>query len=190
MLLDEKILAIERAFVGAGIPHAFGGANALAYYAAPRATSDIDVNVFVPVSQAAQVLGVLGPLGVSVGEARHAEAIARDEQVRLFWDATPIDLFFSYDDLHKSSMKRRRVVDFGGEEIHVLSVEDLITYKVIFDREKDWRDIAEAIFASSDPLDIDYVRGWLRRVFSDDDPRLGRLERVVESDGRDLGLES
>ena len=187
MLLDEKILAIERAFVGAGIPHAFGGANALAYYAAPRATSDIDVNVFVPASQAGQVLGVLGALGVSAGEARHAEAIALDGQVRLFWDATPIDLFFSYDDLHQSSMKRRRVVDFGGDEIHVLSAEDLITYKAIFDREKDWRDIAEVVFAGNDPLDIDYVRGWLRRIFPDDDPRLARLDLVVESEGRDLG---
>ena len=187
MLLDEKILAIEHAFVDADIPHAFGGANALAYYAAPRATSDIDVNVFVPVSQAARVLEALRPLGVSVEEARHSEAIARDEQVRLHWDATPIDVFFSYDDLHKSSMKRRRVVDFGGEEIHVLTAEDLITYKVIFDREKDWRDIAEVVFASGDPLDVDYIRGWLRRIFPEDDARLRRLDRVVDSDGRDLG---
>lgn len=187
MLLDEKLLAIERAFEDAGIPHAFGGANALAYYAAPRATADIDVNVFVPSSQATRVLGVLGKLGASVVEARHAEAIARDGQARVFWDKTPIDLFFSYDDLHESSMKRRRTVDFGGEEIHVLSAEDLVTYKAIFDREKDWRDIAEVIFASDEPLDIDYVRGWLRRMFSEDDQRLARLERVVESGGRDLG---
>ena len=82
---------------------------------------------------------------------------------------------------------RRRVMDFGGEEIHVLSAEDLITYKAIFAREKDWRDIAEMVFASNDPLDIDYVRGWLRRIFPDDAARLGRLERIVESDGRDLG---
>ena len=29
MLLDDQIVAIERAFVAAGIPHAFGGAQAL-----------------------------------------------------------------------------------------------------------------------------------------------------------------
>ena len=187
LLLDEKLLAIERALVEAGIPHAFGGANALAYYATPRATADIDLNIFLPATRAALVLGVLGALGVSVGEERIAKAIAKEEQVRLFWDNTPIDLFFLYDDLHTSSMERRRVVEFGDEKIHVLSAEDLITYKVIFDREKDWRDIAEVVFASNDPLDIDYVRGWLRRIFPDDDPRLARLDRVVESEGRDLG---
>jgi hypothetical protein len=47
MLLDEQILAIESAFTEAGIPHAFGGAQALAYYGAIRATHDIDLNVNV-----------------------------------------------------------------------------------------------------------------------------------------------
>ena len=50
MLFDEKIVAIEGALALADIPHAFGGANALAYYGTPRATADIDLNVFVPSS--------------------------------------------------------------------------------------------------------------------------------------------
>src|SRR5262249_14713784 len=43
--LPERILAIDRALVA--VPHAFGGALALAYYAEPRATVDIDLNVFL-----------------------------------------------------------------------------------------------------------------------------------------------
>lgn len=46
MLLDEQIASIENAFAAAGIPHAFGGAQALAYYGSVRATHDIDLNVF------------------------------------------------------------------------------------------------------------------------------------------------
>ena len=60
MLLDEQIVAIERAFGEADIPHAFGGAQALAYYGDVRATHDIDVNVFVATSEAPRVLAVLG----------------------------------------------------------------------------------------------------------------------------------
>ena len=52
VLLDEKILAVERALARADVPHAFGGALALAYYATPRATVDIDLNVFVPADEA------------------------------------------------------------------------------------------------------------------------------------------
>jgi hypothetical protein len=121
MLFDEKIVALEQALERAGIPHAFGGANAFAYYGIPRATADIDLNVFVPTSRAREVLAVLGALGVSTSDPALVERIDRDGQARVFWEKTPIDLFFSYDALHDSSMERRRAVDFGGDTIHVLS---------------------------------------------------------------------
>jgi len=187
VLFDEKIVAIECALGAAGIPHAFGGANALAYYGTPRATADIDLNVFVPAKRATEVLDVLAGLGVSTSNPQIAEHIERDGQVRVFWEKTPLDLFFSYDALHDSSMQRRRRVDFGDDTIFVLSAEDLMVYKLIFNRDKDWRDIAEMVFASEGNLDFDYVRGWLARIVSADSPVPGRFERIVESDGEDLG---
>ncbi len=50
LTLAKRVLAIDHAL--SSIPHAFGGALALAYYAEPRATIDIDLNVFVPVAPA------------------------------------------------------------------------------------------------------------------------------------------
>jgi len=52
--LPDKILAVDRAFER--VPHAFGGAISLAYHAEPRATIDIDVNVFVPVDRVDEIL--------------------------------------------------------------------------------------------------------------------------------------
>jgi hypothetical protein len=187
MLLDEQIVAIERAFGEAELPHAFGGAQALAYYGPIRATHDIDLNVFVPAHQGKRVLDTLGTLGAEVSNPGLLVLIERDEQVRVFWDGTPIDLFFAYDDLHHSSMKRRRPVDFYGDSIHILSAEDLLTYKAIFDRPKDWNDIAGMIFACAEPMDFDYVRHWLERIDDDERRRLDRLERLIESDGVERG---
>lgn len=187
MLLDEQIVAIEQAFVGAGIPHAFGGAQALAYYGSVRATHDIDVNVFLSADEAGRVFAVLGQLGVAVHDPGLRTLAERDEQVRLSWDDTPIDLFFAYDPLHASSMTRRRRVDFYGDPIHVLSAEDLIVYKATFDREKDWHDIASVIYACDAPLDHDYVRDWLRKIDGAEGARLARLERLIASGGLDLG---
>ncbi len=187
MLLDDQIVAIERAFVEAGIPHAFGGAQALAYYGSVRATHDIDLNVFVSTSEAPRVLAVLGELGAATSEPGLQGLIARDEQARVYWDGTPIDLFFAYDALHRSSAERRRRVDFYGDPIHILSPEDLMTYKATFNRDKDWQDIAGMIYASEEPLDFDYVRRWLERIDSEDGSRLVRLERLIASGGRDLG---
>lgn len=47
--LADKLVAVHRSLDTAAVPHAFGGALALAYCTAePRATMDLDVNVFVP----------------------------------------------------------------------------------------------------------------------------------------------
>ncbi len=189
MLFDEKIVAIEGALALADIPHAFGGANAVAYYGTPRATADIDLNVFVRSSRASDVLAALGGLGAATSSPKLVELIERDGQARIFWEKTPIDLFFSYDPLHDSSMERRRLVDFGGDTIHVLSAEDLMVYKAVFNREKDWRDIAEMIYAAEGSLDFDYVRSWLTKIVSEDDPQVARFERLVEAGGQDLGRE-
>lgn len=188
MLLDEQIVAIEQAFLDAGIPHAFGGAQALAYYGSVRATHDIDVNVFLAADEAERVFAVLGELGASVRNPGLRRLAERDEQVRVIWDRTPIDLFFSYDPLHESSMRRRRRVDFYGDPIHILSAEDLITYKATFDRGKDWSDIASIIYACDHPLDFDYVRRWLERIDGPEGRRLERLERLIASGGVDLDV--
>jgi len=187
VLLDEQIVAIERAFSAAGLPHAFGGAQALGYYGDVRATHDIDVNVFVGAEEAPRVLSVLATIGVETAGARLVRQIERDGQTRLFWDGTPLDLFFSYDPLHESAMGRRRRVDFFGDPIHVLSAEDLIVFKATFDREKDWRDIAGVLFASEGAIDHDYVREWIGRIDGPDGPRSRRLEQLITSGGRNLG---
>jgi hypothetical protein len=187
MLLDEQIVAIERAFALADIPHAFGGAQALAYYGNVRATHDIDVNVFVPSSEGARVLAVLGELGAATSNPGLQTLIARDGQVRVLWDGTPVDLFFAYDALHRSSLQRRRRVDFYGDPIHILSPEDLITYKATFNREKDWQDIAGILYACQESLELDYVRHWLGRIDSKGGSRLARLTQLIASGGRELG---
>src|SRR5262249_21391449 len=156
------------------IPHAFGGAIALAYYATPRGTQDVDINLFVSARQLDRVLGVLAPLGVGpAGEAARRSA-ERDEQVRVHWDGTPLDLFFAYDALHDACRDRRRQVAFAGERIAILSPEDLAIFKVLFSREKDWRDLRELLFAQGERFERDYALGWLARILSPEDERLTR----------------
>jgi hypothetical protein len=179
--LSEKVLLIEEGFRQRRIPHAFGGAIALAYYATPRATIDIDVNVFLSVDRADEVLGLLEGLGAEpLSQEEHAQ-LERDEQVRVHWDATPVDLFFSYDTLHDSCLERRRRMPFGEDDsIHVLAAEDLLLFKALFDRDKDWHDIEELVFAMADELDGAYAKSWLERIVGEQDPRYRRLCEVLD----------
>jgi hypothetical protein len=180
LLLDEKVIALERALAEARVPHAFGGALALAYYGTPRGTVDIDLNVFVPAERAGPVLERLAALGVATRGADALREIAARGQTRLRWDGTPLDLFFSYDALHESAMKRRRTVPFGDDaEIPILSAEDLAVFKALFDRPKDWTDLREMLFAEGARFDADYALRWLRRILPAEDERLRRFEALA-----------
>lgn len=176
--LPAKILAIHDAL--AGVPHAFGGAIALAYYAEPRATVDIDVNVFVPVDAATTVLDPLFAVGAD-GTAGGEDAVAtvrQDGQVRTFWDRTPIDLFFAYDPFHDAAKSATATVPFAGETIPILSAAHLAVCKVVFDRPKDWVDI-EAMVAAGTRLDTAEIMRWVGRIAGDEDPRYRRIAALL-----------
>ena len=173
--LVDRIVAVCDHLDRADLPWALGGALALAYATEePRATRDIDVNVFVPASDAARVFRAM-PDGVASGDTDLADAM-KDEQVRLWWDDTPVDLFFSADPFHAEVADRCRDVPFAGRTIRVLCPEDLAVFKAMFDRPKDWVDIATMHEAKS--IDLGLAADRLADLLGDDDPRIDRLRTM------------
>ena len=181
MTLPERLLVLHRALVAARLPHAFGGAIALAYWTLdPRGTSDIDVNIFVPAADATRALSAL-PDGIEQPPGT-AATIARDGQIRLWWGETPVDLFFDYAPVHAEAASHRRTVPFAGSRIPVLGPDELAVFKVMFDRTRDWADI-EAML-SADTIDVAVVRAQLRTMLDDGDERFARLDEAVRRAGR------
>jgi hypothetical protein len=169
--LAEKLLDLHARLAKAGLPHAFGGAIALAYWTLePRGTRDIDVNVFVSPDDVDAVFEALPEPVVHTDADRRA--VARDEQVRLFWDDTPVDLFFAAHRIHHEAAARRRWVDFAGTRIPVLAPLDLAVFKVLFDRAKDWVDIET--MRDSGTLDTRAAADAIAELLGDD-PRVARL---------------
>lgn len=180
--LPEKVVALHNALAHARIPHAMGGALALAYYAEPRVTVDVDINVFVSTERWPQVRDALAPLGVNVDT--EVFALERDGQVRLWWERTPVDLFFSYDSFHDEMKRRARRVPFGEETIPILAPEHLAVCKAMFDRPKDWLDI-EQILVATDPLDVPEIEAWLVSMVGEGNPRLARFRELTTQLGLD-----
>lgn len=174
--LPDKVIAIHEALHTAGIPHALGGALALAYYATPRATIDIDLNVFVPAERWREVIETLTPLGIATADL-DTIALERDGQCRLWWGDNAVDLFFAYDPLHEAMRKEARRVPFGGVTLPILAPEHLAICKAMFDRRKDWLDI-EQMWIAADELDLAEVERWLKRMVGKQDPRLERLAEL------------
>lgn len=174
--LPDKVIAIHEAFDEARIPHAIGGALALAYYAEPRATIDIDVNVFAPVKRWREVIDTLAQLGVETGDL-DPTALERDGQCRLWWGNNAVDLFFAYDPIHEEMKKQARRVPFGDTTLTILAPEHLAVCKAMFDRRKDWLDIEQMLIATDD-LDLEAIEGWLTKIVGATDPRLARLAEL------------
>lgn len=170
----DRMLAVHDSLTDAGFPHAIGGAIALGYCTIePRGTQDVDVNVFVPSSRSREVLAAM-PDGVRV-RGLDVDAAERDGQVRLQWDSTPIDLFFSVLPFHDEVARNIRHVAFGDRTIPVLDCTALAIFKAFFGRSRDWVDIEAMIEARS--VDVDEAIRWIRRMLGED-PRIGKLEEL------------
>jgi len=126
---------VHRRLEEAEIPHAFGGAVALGYYAEPRETTDIDVNVFVP---------------------------AQQSEMKFDWEGTPVHFFFSCDPLHEEMERAVRTVSLGDGTIPLVAPEHLVIRKTLLGRPKDRKDI-EAILAAT-PVDLEEVDIWVKRL--------------------------
>jgi hypothetical protein len=175
--LAERVVALHRALDSHRIPHAFGGAIALAYWTLdPRATNDIDLNLFVPARAPDSALTAF-PAGIRQAPGT-GETIAREGQVRLWWDETPVDLFFDYTDLHRDAARHRRTVPFADTSIPVLGPLELAAFKVMFDRTRDWADIEAMVAART--LDDDALRDAVRPMLDPNDRRLVKLEEAVQ----------
>ena len=169
----SKLLELHERLSQAAIEHAFGGAIALAYWTEnPRGTIDIDINVFVLPDAAERVLSFLPDEIAWHGGT--VEEIERHGQIRLWWERTPIDLFFSYEPLHADAARNRRLVPFEGTKIPVLGPVELAVFKVMFDRTQDWADIEAMLRAGH--LDLDALRETLVSLVGRGDDRLARLE--------------
>lgn len=176
LTLAARIVRVHEAL--ATVPHAFGGALALAYYAEPRATVDIDLNVFVGADRFPEIRALLDAIGVRASDPATEELVRSDGQARVFWDATPLDLFFAYDPFHHAAARACGVVPFASTTIPILGAAHLVVCKVVFDRPRDWVDI-DAMLEAGTSVDTAEVLRWVGRIAGDEDPRYERIAAVL-----------
>ncbi len=174
--LPEKIVELHLALHAADIPHAFGGALALAWCTQrARGTIDIDLNLFASTDEAAEIFNVL-PAAVSRTK-KDLSVIRKEGQVRLWWDNTPIDLFLNTTEIHEPMAGRCRWERFADQSIPFLSCYDLAVLKVFFNRTKDWADLEEMHKAGT--LDVSAVTGVIVTYLGQDDERVAKLAALA-----------
>jgi len=175
-VLADRLIAIHDALSQARLPHAFGGAIALAYCTEePRGTRDLDVNVFVRPDLAKDVFTAL-PDGVAWGAAELARTEA-DGQIRLWWQDTPVDVFLNVHRFHDEVAKGVREVPFSGRVVPVLGCTALAVFKALLSRTKDWADIEEMVAMGE--MSLDDALAWLVQIVGSDDPAVTRMRALA-----------
>lgn len=106
------------------------GALAVSAYGFPRASDDIDIVIHLPFTQRARVAGVVRGLGVETIEE------AKDEfGQRLVFEAIPglkVELFFTPPNVvYDREYARRRTLGLHGEQVPLISPEDLVLRKLV-----------------------------------------------------------
>jgi hypothetical protein len=171
----DRLLELHDALDAADLSHAFGGAIALAYCTRePREADDLDVNVFVAPQLAEEVLAAL-PEGIarSAGELASARA---DGQVRLWWQDTPVDIFFNAHPFHQQVERGVRMVPFSGRTVPVVGCTELAVFKALISRTRDWADIEEMIQFGE--LSLTDALGWVAQLVGAEDPAVTRLQAL------------
>jgi hypothetical protein len=174
--LIEKLFAIHEALKARSLPHAFGGAIALAYCVEePRGTRDLDINVFVAAERAPEVIAAL-PDGVRAQDA-DIEQAKRDGQTRLFWDGVPVDIFLNNLPLHEQVASGMTWVELQGRQIPVLDCASLVIFKSFFARGRDWGDIEEV--AATAPGEVEAALKVVTDLVGADDPSCRKLAAIA-----------
>jgi hypothetical protein len=177
----EAGLALAQAFEAAGISYALGGALAYGIWGIPRATLDVDINIFVDDDQFARVAEVLASLGISADPA-HLERESRARGLCVVrYGPYRVDLFTPSIPFSREAERTRRQVDMEGRRAYFLSAEALAVFKLLFFRPKDLVDLERLVEVQGPALDIAYVRRELAAMMGEDDARVRRWDELTAS---------
>lgn len=178
-------LALARALEARQLPYALGGALAYGVWALPRATKDVDLNLFVEPAQLPAALEVLAAAGVAF-ERDEALRQAADEGLFIGWvGACRVDVFTPSIPFSWEALKTRVQVEVGGASAWFLSAEALSFFKMMFFRGKDLVDLERLISSAGKRLDAPYVRRWLVEAMGEGDERVRTWDELCAAFWRD-----
>ncbi len=162
--LFDSLVLLQGRLKEAGIPSAVIGGVALSVWGEPRVTRDVDLKVLLGREEASRLLEVIadGYIPLSDDPLRTLTRLGF-----LFVEdlsGTRLDLLLSDTDFDVQVIRRAQPVELAaGSAVYVCTSEDLIIYKMLSTRPRDYEDVVSIVRRQGDGLDDKYVLDWLRR---------------------------
>lgn len=161
--LVDAVINLQKRLEDANVPSVLIGGLAVSVWGEPRGTHDVDVKVLLRRDEGQKLLDVLGEEYTPL----HADALRalRINGIMFVHDQSEIriDLALRDTDFDESAIKRGQMMELmPTRQARVCSAEDLIVYKLLAPRGRDYDDIVSIIRRQGDALDDRYVMKWLR----------------------------
>jgi len=121
----EAGLRIAQALEREGVSYALGGALAYGQYGIPRATNDVDVNVFVEPSSLASVATALRSLGIEVDDRTARERAEVEGMFVVRYEDLRVDVFTPSIEFSWEAERTRVRQTIDGVSVWFLSAEAL-----------------------------------------------------------------
>lgn len=169
--MDEKTLLglVTAQFDGMNIPYMVTGSIAVSYYGVPRATHDIDVVVMVSLNDENRILEQFqNEFYVSdvVDAIRHRQMFNLiHQQSHLKIDCWVLD---EKDQYRTVAFHRRQQITLWGKKLNMISKEDLVIAKLLWQREaqsdRHLEDVRGILRLQAGVLDLSYIDDWCERL--------------------------
>lgn len=164
--LDVLGLVSDR-LAAASMPFMLTGSFALAYYATPRMTRDLDIVVALDVSDVEPlVTAFASDFYIDADAARTAVLTERMFNLMHLESGVKVDFIVRKSDEYRQiEFARRKPVAIASVRTWIVSCEDLILSKLVWalqsNSELQRRDIRQLLLGS---IDRDYIRKWAQQL--------------------------
>jgi hypothetical protein len=140
------------------------GGVALSLWGEPRATRDVDVRILLNRDEAHRLLSVLADEYVLLAD----DPLETLQKMGFLFvqdrAGVRIDLLLADTVFDREVVQRARPVEIApGKVMQVCRAEDLLIYKLISTRPRDYEDAASIVHRQGDALDDGYIEHWLRQ---------------------------
>lgn len=162
-LIHDVVYRLDRA----GLPYMLTGSLAMSFYAQPRMTRDVDLVVEMSGVDAEQLYALFdGDYYVSLDAIREAITYASMFNVIHNESLIKVDLIVRKDaPYRRAEFARRKAVQIGGQEVYLVSKEDLILSKLVWAKdsrsEQQLRDVQNLVATGYDRA---YLERWLSEL--------------------------
>jgi hypothetical protein len=159
------------------IPYMLSGSTAMIFYSVYRFTADIDIVMELRANDAGRIIGALEPdYYVPHDAVMRAISANRMFNVIHMQTAYKVDCIIKKtSDFQKTAFERRARVNFHGNEIWIITIEDLIISKLLWAKDSksdmQFKDIRNLLNVDRDD---GYFENWIKKLDLSETLRLSK----------------